>query len=99
MTLSAFQIESRHEVEGLLAQHNIPLNFEIISVSEDPDDPGLRFSFGDYISWIYLDGAELIAPDLDRRFEIYDFNSIDDLKRAYIRLLEEHVKNYSKTLK
>jgi hypothetical protein len=40
------------------------------------------------VSWIYPDGADVSGPDMDKRFEIYDFNSLDELKNAYIEFVE-----------
>lgn len=39
--------------------------------------------------WIYIDGAEVLGPILDERFEIYDYRSLDELRNAFLQFSED----------
>jgi hypothetical protein len=63
-------------------------------VSDGPNEFFYEIHCQPYSAWIYDDGANLSGPGLDERFEIYDYDSLDDLEvacsefaRNFIRLL------------
>jgi hypothetical protein len=48
----------------------------------------VKVTFGCYELWIYEDGANVLGPSIDRRFEAPDFANLDALKRAVLVFLE-----------
>jgi hypothetical protein len=44
---------------------------------------------GRYELWIYEDGANVLGPSIDKRFEVYDFDNLDLLKRSVPAFLEK----------
>jgi hypothetical protein len=43
-----------------------------------------------YSMWIYPDGEAVIGGNgVDRRFEIYDYASVDEMRQAYLSTLRE----------
>ncbi len=49
----------------------------------------VAIAFGGYKALLYADGAELLGNGLDRRFEKYDFDSLDDLRIHFILELRQ----------
>ena len=48
----------------------------------------VKVTFGRYELWIYEDGANLLGPLIDKRFEIYDFDDLDHLKQSVLASLK-----------
>jgi hypothetical protein len=48
----------------------------------------VRVTFERYELWIYEDGANVLGPSIDKRFEIYDFDNLDHLKHSVLAFLE-----------
>jgi hypothetical protein len=44
---------------------------------------------GTYEIWIYPDGANVLGGKVDKRFEIYDYRSLDDLQSALLKFVGE----------
>jgi len=88
MNLNSFQLDAQERLKEIFKRSNLNAAFEI---GGGPNEYGIKVSIGKYESWIHPDGADVIGPDLDKRFEIYDFNSLDDLKVAYLEFVESIV--------
>lgn len=55
-----------------------------------------KVTFGPFELWIYEDGANLLGPDIDRRFERPDFNTLEDLRISVLALVSELIRPLSK---
>jgi hypothetical protein len=89
--LSDFQKITQERVRKIFAERGRVANFEIGTIratSITPEEVALKFTFDGYTSWIYLDGADVIGRDVDKVFEVYDFRSLDELREAYVTLVE-----------
>lgn len=49
----------------------------------------MKVTFGRYELWIYEDGANVLGPSIDRRFEIYDFANLEKLGQSVLSFLEK----------
>ncbi len=88
MNLNPFQLDAQERLKEILNRSGISAVFE---VGGGPREYGIKVSVGEYESWIYPDGADVIGPGMDKRFEIYDFDSLDELKMAYLEFVESIV--------
>jgi hypothetical protein len=72
--------------KGVLAEsQSLPKPKCGLDPDEGPDD--IKVTFGQHELWIYEDGANVLGPSLDRRFEIEDFDDLDHLKQAVLTFL------------
>lgn len=72
-----FQNELNVEVAQLLRARGLSPDRTVINDS-------VKFSFEGFELWIYPDGANVLGPSVDRRFEIYDFDSLDHMKQVVL---------------
>ena len=77
-----FQTQLHEEAVQLLRSKGVLLRST--SISND-----VKVTFGRYELWIYEDGANVLGPSIDKRFEIYDFDNLDHLKQSVLALLEK----------
>jgi hypothetical protein len=75
-----FQTKLHEEAVHLLRSRGIVP--ESASLSSD-----IKVTFGRYELWIYEDGANVLGPSTDERFEIYDFDDLDDLRQSVLAFL------------
>ncbi len=58
----------------------------------NPDGPSspndVKVTFGRYELWIYEDGANILGPSIDQRFEEPDFANLEELHQAVLVFLE-----------
>jgi hypothetical protein len=86
--LNLFQVDCEAKLLQALQRHSASLeNRRIEGVRE-------RFVVGnidrlDLDIYIYLDGAEINGFDVDCRFEAADFDSLDCLRDAFIKKIDE----------
>jgi hypothetical protein len=76
----SFQIELREEALRLLG------NDAVVTEPLGPERD-IKVTFGRYELWIYDDGANVLGPSTDKRFEIYDFDNLDHLKKSVLAFL------------
>jgi hypothetical protein len=76
----SFQTTLHEEAVHLLRSRGIVP--ESASLSKD-----VKVAFGRYELWIYEDGANVLGPSTDERFEIYDFDDLDHLKQSVLAFL------------
>lgn len=77
-----FQTKLRAEAVQLLRSKGVVS--ESASLSDD-----VKVTFGPYELWIYEDGANVLGPSIDKRFEVYDFDNLDLLKQSVLAFLEK----------
>lgn len=84
-----FQVELLDDVVGLLRRSG---GNPQISWVPNPDDASLvddiNIEFGAFRLWIYEDGANIGGPSLDKRFEIYDYGGLEQLRESVMNCLE-----------
>lgn len=80
--LSDFQRKALADVRNVL--HEVGRSAESESVLGN-EEKYVAILFGGYQALIYVDGAELLCNGVDRRFEKYDFDSLDDLRLHFVR--------------
>ncbi|BBB99032.1 hypothetical protein ABIF38_005576 [Bradyrhizobium japonicum] len=78
----SFQAELHEEAVHLLNGKGV------LTESTTPSND-VRVTFGRYELWIYEDGANVLGPSLDKRFEVYDFDDLDHLKHSALAFLEK----------
>ena len=83
--LGTFQLGTQEIIKDILARNRVSANFEIEGGSPEY---GLKITIGKYVCWIFPDGADIIGADIDKRFEIYDFASLEALQAAYLEFFE-----------
>lgn len=89
MIANPFQESLKSQIEELLAKHGLPADTK---VHERLGEFFYEICFQPYSAWIYSDGAGLSGPDLDQRFEIYDYDSLDDLAAAYFSFAQNFIR-------
>jgi hypothetical protein len=80
--LSDFQRDALADVRNVLQEAGRSSESESMLGNEEKY---MAIAFGGYKVLLYVDGAELLGNGLDRRFEKYDFDSLDDLRTHFIR--------------
>lgn len=88
MMLTDFQRSCDEAVHELLQQVGVSFEREYL---EGRTEEMVRYTVGDLKAWIYEDGAEIQGPDIDHRFERYDFKSLSELQTEFIGNLRELV--------
>lgn len=84
--LSDFQRETLADLRNVLQESGRSVESESIAGNKEKY---VTISFGGYRALLYLDGAELLGDGLDRRFEKYDFDSLEDLRLHFIQELRQ----------
>jgi hypothetical protein len=85
----SFQFRLREEALHLLQSKNISAESQSLPIPDPdggPDD--IKVTFGNYELWIYEDGANVIGPLIDKRFEIYDYDDLDHLRQSVLAFLD-----------
>jgi hypothetical protein len=88
LKLNDFQLTAQESLRQIFDGAGVVASFEI---GGGPDEFAAKISFGQFETWIYPDGADVGGPGVDERFEIYDFDSLDDLQRKYVAYIQELV--------
>lgn len=94
-SVNSFQQDTRQKLRAVLAEKRLEGNFEIVKLPPTPFEAsktaelGVRVSIGDYVTWIYPDGAHVIGLKIDNRFELPDYRSLDELQTAYLKSIEQ----------
>jgi hypothetical protein len=88
--LNEFQLKSQESLRRIFEDAGIEASFEIDGGS---DEFAAKISFGQFQSWIYPDGADVSGPGLDKRYEIYDFGSLDELQQRYVSFIHGLVRS------
>jgi len=79
----------------VLAEKRQSVRFEIVELPPEPfgtsktNELAVKAAAGNYEIWIYPDGANVIGGKVDKRFEIYDHVSLDDLQKAFLKFVGE----------
>jgi hypothetical protein len=85
--MNDFQISLRDEIQRILNEARIS------SIARPVSDPlqvgdALQIEFGQFALWIYADGANVEGPQTDKRFELPDFDGLDELRHSCVRFVE-----------
>ena len=91
MVLDSFQNSTARRLRVLLAETNRQAFFENVILPKTclSDAEGARkISADPYIFWIYVDGANVIGPKLDKRFEWQDYKNLDTLQEDFLRFVQ-----------
>ncbi len=81
MQLNEFQQSTREKLEALLRRKGLAGQF---GSGGGPSEFALTLVVSGFESWIYPDGAGILGAEVDERFEIYDYDSLDALQAAYL---------------
>jgi hypothetical protein len=84
--LNDFQKTTEVRLRGLLTIRRVVGEF---SVGGGPKEYAVKVIIGPYVSWIYPDGADVIGQGIDERFEIYDYDSLEQLQGVYLKFVDE----------
>lgn len=84
MAVNAFQERTAEKLRLLFEMKGGAASFEVAG-------DALKASFADYEFWIYPDGAGASGNGIDRRFEIYDYDSLRALQGAYVDFVRQLV--------
>ena len=79
--LNEFQLNTQETLRKIFDDAGVEASFEI---GGGPEEFAAKISFGQFESWIYPDGAGVDGAGVDKRFEIYDFDPLDELQRKFI---------------
>jgi hypothetical protein len=90
--LNEFQLTSRESLRQIFDGAGVVASFEI---GGGPAEFAAKISFGQFETWIYPDGADVSGPGVDKRYEIYDFDSLDELQRKYVSYIQELVRAHA----
>jgi hypothetical protein len=88
MSLNEFQLSTQQKLQDLLKKIDVTAHFEI---DAGPTESGLKINADKYVLWIYPDGADISGPNIDKRFEIYDFDTLNDLQSSYLASVEKYL--------
>lgn len=80
--INDFQKETERMLRDVLVSKGIDAEF---AIAGGPREFGVRIAFGGYVCWIYPDGADVGGINTDERFEKMDFNSLSDLRAAFLK--------------
>jgi hypothetical protein len=92
--LNQFQEDTQRKLMVLVEQKGRKANCETVAYHYGSMDPsktqevGIRVTIGDYETWIHPDGAD-VCRGAEKVFEIYDYDSLDDLQSAYLKFVGE----------
>ena len=81
--LSAFQISCESALCAALAQHGSSLHDRVLG-GEKETYITARFAGTDLSVYIYDDEASILGQGVDRRFEVPDFDTPEQLQTAFI---------------
>ena len=83
--LTPFQQRTDRALAELLSGRDaLAVEREIDGLTE----PYIRVVVGDLSLWIYVDGASIIGPGVDRVFERWDYASLDALEAAFLACVD-----------
>lgn len=86
--LSDFQRHALADIRTVLQEAGRSPGSESVMGNEEKY---MAISFGGYRALLYVDGAELLGDRLDRRFEKFDFDSLDDLRMQLVQEVRQLV--------
>ena len=86
MRLNEFQQTTREKLEALLRRKGLAGQF---GFGGGPSEFALILVVSRLESWIYPDGAGILGDGVDKRFEIYDYDSLEALQAAYLQSLDD----------
>jgi hypothetical protein len=91
--LSGFQTSC----EAALVARLKPLNVELLNRTvqhlrakglarffDHPSEVGIRAEVGAFTIWIYEDGCQIHASELDKHYESEDYDTLDDLCKKFV---------------
>ena len=81
-----FQKSTEAGLKELLAAIGCDADF---GVDGGPDEFAVKVTTGKYTSWIVPDGAVVGGEGIDKCFEIYDYDSLDDLQSAFLAFMKD----------
>ena len=84
--LNEFQVETEAKLKDVLSFKQIAGNFKIDAGQEES---ATIATIGPYVCWIYPDGADVSGDGIDKRFEIYDYDSLKQLQMAFIQFVDQ----------
>jgi len=85
----SFQLRLHEEALRLLQDKNVATESRSLPIPDPeggPDD--IKVTFGSYELCIYEDGANVKGGSIDQRFEIYDFDDLDHLRRSVLTFID-----------
>lgn len=77
-----FQERTEQELRRLFDAKGCVATFEIVGDARKISCNGCEF-------WVYPDGAGVLGPSVDKRFEIYDYDSLRALQAAYLVFIRD----------
>jgi len=83
--LNEFQKGTEARLRGLLGVRQVVGDF---SIAGGGKEDALKIIIGPYVSWIYPDGADVIGGGIDKRFEIVDYVSLEQLQSHYLEVVD-----------
>jgi hypothetical protein len=93
--INHFQDDTQQRLRTILAEKRQSGRFEIVELPPEPfgtlktNELAVKATAGNYEIWIYPDGANVIGGQIDKRFEIYDYGSLNDLQSALLKFVGE----------
>jgi hypothetical protein len=93
--VNRFQNDTQQKLRTILTEKRQAGRFEIVELPPEPfgtsdtNELAVKATVGTYEIWIYPDGANVLGGKVDKRFEIYDYRSLDDLQSALLKFVGE----------
>lgn len=93
--INSFQQDTQRKVASILAERGQSGRFAIVELPPEPfgaektNELAIKLTVSGYELWVYADGANVLGDNVDKRFEISDYNSLADLQSGLLEFFRE----------